>query len=191
MVPQMAAARLPRSSPLPDILYGNNQRSKPPAMTPADLHIRPALPSDEAFFLALYRSTRDDLLGLLADPRYIEGIIAMQQKMQVAGYRSSYPEAVYEVLELGGVPAGRLVTAHVPGAVRVVDIAVMPQARGQGVAGEALRRLQRQAAQEGRDVALAVRSDNPGARRLYAALDFAVETEEAVRLELRWRPKAG
>lgn len=158
------------------------------AMSLAALHIRPALPSDEAFFLALYRSTREDLLGLLADPRYVEGIIAMQQQMQVAGYRSSYPEAVYEVLELGGVPVGRLVTASVPGAVRVVDIAVMPQARGQGVAGEALRRLQRQAAQDGRDVALAVRTDNPGARRLYAALGFTVDREEAARLELRWRP---
>jgi ribosomal protein S18 acetylase RimI-like enzyme len=69
----------------------------------------------------------------------------------------------------------------------VVDIAVMPQARGRGVAGEALRRLQRQAAQDGRDVALAVRTDNPGARRLYAALGFTVDREEAARLELRWR----
>ncbi len=159
-----------------------------PAMSLAALHIRPALPSDEDFFLALYRSTRDDLLGLLADPRYIDGIVAMQRQMQVAGYRSSYPEAVYEVLELDGVPVGRLVTASVPGAVRVVDIAVMPDARGRGVAGEALRRLQRRAAQEGRDLMLAVRTDNLGARRLYAALGFTVETEEEVRLQLRWRP---
>lgn len=159
-----------------------------PAMSLPALHIRPALPSDEDFFLALYRSTRDDLLGLLADPRYIDGIVAMQQRMQVAGYRSSYPEAVYEVLELGGGPVGRLVTAGVPGAVRVVDIAVMPQARGRGVAGEALRRLQRQAAQDGHGLTLAVRTDNPGARRLYAALGFTVDAEESGRLQKRWQP---
>ncbi len=160
-----------------------------PAMSLAALHIRPALPSDEDFFLALYRSTRDDLLGLLADPRYIDGIVAMQRQMQVAGYRSSYPEALYEVLELDGVPVGRLVTASVPGATRVVDIAVMLDARGRGVAGEALRRLQRQAAQDGRDLTLAVLTDNHGARRLYAALGFTVETEEQVRLQMRWRPR--
>ena len=160
-------------------------------MSPADLHIRPAQPSDEAFFLALYRSTRDDLLGLLADPRYIDGIIAMQQQMQAAGYRSSYPDALYQVLELDGVPLGRLVTAAVPGAVRVVDIAVMPEARGRGVAGEALRRLQHQAAQDGQALTLAVRKDNAGARRLYAALGFAVAAEEEFRLELRWRPAPG
>lgn len=191
MVPQMAACRLSRSSPLPIYCQEMTTELSTAAMSLATLHIRPAQPSDEAFFLALYRSTRDDLLGLLADPRYVEGIIAMQQQMQVAGYRSSYPEAAYEVLELGGVPVGRLVTASVPGAVRVVDIAVMPQARGQGVAGEALRRLQRQAAPDGRDVTLAVRTDNPGARRLYAALGFTLETEDAVRLELRWRAGSG
>lgn len=159
-----------------------------PAMSLPALHLRPALPSDDDFFLALYRSTRDDLLGLLADPRYIDGIVAMQQRMQVAGYRSSYPDAVVEVLELDGVPVGRLVTAGVPGAVRVVDIAVMPQARGRGVAGEALRRLQRQAAQDGQALTLAVRTDNPGARRLYAALGFTVDAEESGRLQMRWRP---
>ncbi|QOY92474.1 GNAT family N-acetyltransferase [Massilia sp. UMI-21] len=156
------------------------------------LQLRPAEPADQAFFLALYRSTRDDLLGLVADPRYIDGLIAMQQQMQAAGYRNSYPEARYQVLALDGEPVGRLVTAAVAGALRVVDIAVLPPARGRGVAGEALRRLQRQAAQDGRDLTLAVRKDNAGARRLYAALGFGVDTEDAFSLQLRWRaPAAG
>lgn len=155
-------------------------------MTPISLYIRPAQPSDEAFFAELYRSTRDDLRTLLADPRYIEGLIAVQRDAQVAGYRARYPAAVYEVLELDGVAAGRLVTAAVDGALRVVDIAVMPRARGRGVAGEALRRVQRRAAREGRDVTLGVRMDNPGARRLYAALGFVSEDEEGASLQLRW-----
>lgn len=160
-------------------------------MPPAALQIRPAVPLDDAFFFELYRSTREDLLALLADPRYIDGLIAMQQQMQVAGYRSSYPEARYEVLELDGSPAGRLVTAAVAGALRVIDIAVIPPARGRGVAGEALRRLQRQAARDGCDLTLAVRTDNPGARRLYKALGFTVVAEEPARLEMRWRAAAG
>lgn len=157
----------------------------------ASLHIRPADAADQAFFAELYRSTRDDLLALVADPRYIDALVAMQQQMQVAGYRASYPDAAYQVLELDGVAAGRLVTAVLDDAVRVVDIAVIPQARGRGVAGEALRRLQRQAAREGRDVTLAVRKDNAGARRLYAALGFVPEGEDAFSLQLRWRAQAG
>jgi len=155
--------------------------------TPA-LHIRPAAAGDQAFFAELYRSTRDDLLALLADPRYIDALVAMQQQMQANDYRHRYPQARYQVLELDGVAAGRLVTAEVAGAVRVVDIAVIPWARGRGVAGEALRRLQEEAAREGRHLTLAVRTHNAGARRLYAALGFAVEEEDAASLQLRWRP---
>ena len=59
------------------------------------------------------------------------------------------------------------------------------------LAGEALRRLQRQAARAGRDLSLAVRAENAGARRLYAALGFAVEREDAAVLQLRWRSGPG
>lgn len=155
------------------------------------LTIRPAEPADEAFFAALYRVTRDDLLALPADPAMIDGLIAMQYRMQVAGYRHNYPEARYQVLERDGVALGRLVTALVDGAVRVVDIAVLPQARGQGVAGEALGRLQAQAAGRGCGVTLAVRKDNAGARRLYAALGFAVDGENEMDLALRWCAQPG
>lgn len=155
-------------------------------MPPISLHIRPADPSDEPFFAELYRSTRDDLRMLVADPRYIDGMIDMQRNAQVAGYRARYPEAAYEVLELDGVAAGRLVTAAVDGALRVVDIAVMPCARGRGVASETLRRVQHLAARAGRDVTLGVGMHNHGARRLYAALGFVPEGEEGVSLQLRW-----
>ena len=95
-------------------------------------------------------------------------------------------------MALDGTAVGRLVTALVGGALRVVDIAVLPPARGRGVAGETLRRLQAQAARDGRDLTLAVRRDNAGARRLYAALGFAVVEEDAFKLQLRWRcPAAG
>lgn len=159
-------------------------------MSSNTLTIRPAGPADEAFFVALYRSTRDDLLALPADPAMIDGLVAMQHRMQAAGYRHSYPQAEYQVLERGGVAVGRLVTALAGDVVRVIDIAVLPQARGQGVAGEALRRLQAQAAAEGRGAALAVRKDNAAARRLYAALGFAVAGDNEMDLELRWRAQS-
>lgn len=156
-------------------------------MSLTQFHIRPAKDADQPFFAELYRSTRPDLLALLADPRYIDALVLMQQQMQVAAYRNSYPDARYELMVLDDAPAGRLVTAPVGAALRVVDIAVIPWARGRGVAGEALRRVQRRAADDGRDVTLAVRKDNAGARRLYAALGFTVESEDAAGLQLRWR----
>ena len=155
------------------------------------LHIRDAGAADEAFFASLYRSTRDDLLALPADPSMIDGLIAMQHRLQVAGYRNSYPQAVYQVLERDGVAVGRLVTAAVDGAVRVVDIAVLPSARRTGVAGDALRRLQAQAEAAGHAITLSVRQDNVAARHLYEALGFAVDSEDTMRLELRWHAQTG
>lgn len=160
-------------------------------MTLPTLHIRDASAADEAFFASLYRSTRDDLLALPADPSVIDGLIAMQYRLQVAGYRNSYPQAVYQVLERDGVAVGCLVTAVVAGVIRVVDIAVLPSARRTGVAADALRRLQAQAAGAGYPVTLSVHQDNVAARHLYEALGFAVNNEDAMRLELRWHGQIG
>jgi ribosomal protein S18 acetylase RimI-like enzyme len=160
-------------------------------MTLSTLHIRDAGAADVAFFASLYRSTRDDLLALPVDPSLIDGLIAMQHRLQVAGYRNSYPQAVYQVLERDGVAVGRLVTAAVDGVIRVVDIAVLPSARRTGVAADALRRLQAQAAGAGHAVVLWVRQDNVAARHLYEALGFAVDSEDTMRLELRWHAQTG
>ena len=160
-------------------------------MTLSTLHIRDAGAADEAFFASLYRSTRDDLLALPVDPSVIDVLIAMQHRLQVAGYRNSYPQAVYQVLERDGVAVGRLVTAAVDGVIRVVDIAVLPSARRTGVAADALRRLQAQAAGAGHAVVLSVRQDNVAARHLYEALGFAVDSEDTMRLELRWHAQTG
>jgi ribosomal protein S18 acetylase RimI-like enzyme len=160
-------------------------------MTLSTLHIRDAGAADEAFFASLYRSTRDDLLALPADTSVIDGLIAMQHRLQVAGYRNSYPQAVYQVLERDGVAVGRLVTAAADGVIRVVDIAVLPSARRTGVAADVLRRLQAQAAGAGHAVALSVRQDNVAARHLYEALGFAVDSDDTMRLELHWRAQIG
>lgn len=72
-------------------------------MSLSTLHIRDTGRAGEAFFAALYRSTRDDLLALRVDPSMIGGLVAMQHRMQVAGYRNSYPDAHHRVLELDGV----------------------------------------------------------------------------------------
>jgi ribosomal protein S18 acetylase RimI-like enzyme len=114
-----------------------------------------------------------------------------QHRLQVAGYRDSYPQALYQVLERDGVAVGRLVTAAVDGTVRVVEIAVLPSARRTGVAADALRSLQAQAAGAGHVVALSVGQNNVAARRLYETLGFAVDSEDTMRLELRWHGQIG
>lgn len=48
------------------------------AMALNALIVRPAGPAAQIFLEALYRSTRDDLLALPADPALLDGLVAMQ-----------------------------------------------------------------------------------------------------------------
>jgi ribosomal protein S18 acetylase RimI-like enzyme len=146
---------------------------------------RPAAPGDAGFLASLFLSTRPELAML---PAGLAGSIAAdQQRLQEAGYRATWPELRFLVIERDGQPAGRLVLAEQAGELRVVDLAVAPALRAQGCASALLRNLQRQAAGSGRDVVLSVAHDNVDARRLYAALGFEEEARDEVRAALRWR----
>ena len=158
---------------------------------PAAVLLRSAASSDQAFLDALYLSTRDDLQALAGDPALrptIAALIAMQQQAQAAGYRAAYPDAEYLVIEYGGGAVGRVVVHTSDGSLRLVDISVLPQARGQGCATAVLRRLQQRAAGAAHAMHLTVRRDNAGARRLYQRLGFAIVAEDDLDLHLRWLP---
>lgn len=152
------------------------------------LTTRAALPADEAFLHRLYASTRDDLRLLVADdPAAVETLIAMQRQVQCAGYLATYPHAQYLVVELNGTPIGRMVIDEGPGTTRLVDIALLPEMRGQGLGTTLLRRLQAAATVRNVALTLSVARGNARARTLYLARGFAVQAQDAARTEMVWR----
>lgn len=153
--------------------------------------LRSAAPSDQEFLDALYLSTRDDLQALAADPALrpmIAPMIAMQQKAQALSYQASYPGAEYLVIEHAGAPVGRAVVHADADGLRLVDLSVLPQARGQGCASSTLAQLQQRAAEGGCELHLTVRLANTGARRLYERLGFDVLSDDGLDARMRWRP---
>lgn len=151
------------------------------------LRLRLATAADAPCVETLYASTRDDLRAVASDPAIIDLLISMQHRAQMAGYRSTYPDAEYLMIEWQGEAIGRVVIDSADATLRIVDISVLPAARRQGHASSVLRRLQERAAKAGQDLCLSVLHDNPGAWRLYLALGFAVEGQDDVRAQLRWR----
>lgn len=152
------------------------------------LTLRSVEAGDQAFLDKLYHSTRADLQQAGADPVLVASVIKMQQQIHEHGHRSAFPRARQALLELAGQPLGRVVIDADPQrGMRVVDIALLPQARNRGHGGAVLRALQRQAAGLGLPLRLCVARDNAGARRLYQGLGFALETAGAVHDELVWR----
>lgn len=153
---------------------------------PAPYQLRLQRDDDEAFAAALYSTTRDDLRQMPAAPAMIEQLIAMQRRMQSHGYRQAFPHAAYLVLQHGDTAIGRLVIERRGAQLRLVDIAIVPAARGQGAGGAVLRGLQALADAEQLQIHLGVNRNNPGARKLYLQLGFRVHAQDEVQEQLVW-----
>lgn len=157
------------------------------AALPAPYQLRLQHDGDDAFAAALYSATRDDLRQMQAEPALIEELIAMQRRMQSHGYRQHFPQAAYLVLLYGDIPIGRLVIEQREQALRVVDIAVLPEARGRGAGSAVLRCLQSLAEAQQLQIHLGVNRNNLAARKLYLRLGFQVQAEDQVQEQLVWR----
>jgi ribosomal protein S18 acetylase RimI-like enzyme len=151
------------------------------------LRLRPASVADAQCVETLYAATRTDLRTMVSDSTIIDLLISMQHQAQIVGYRTTYPDAEYLMIEWHEEAIGRVVINSVAASLRIVDISVLPAARRQGHASAVLRCLQERAAAAGQELCLSVHQDNPDARRLYLALGFAVEAQDAVCAQLRWR----
>jgi ribosomal protein S18 acetylase RimI-like enzyme len=152
------------------------------------LSARPATAGDAPFLAQLYASTRADLLHLPVPRDVIEAITRHQQQLQADGYAQAFPGAQYLVLEHLAAPIGRVVINVALGELRVVDMSIAPPARRRGHARAVLRALQQRAIDDGSTVALRVRKDNPGARKLYASLGFEVVSADESAEQMRWTP---
>lgn len=154
----------------------------------ADLTLRDALPSDRAFLLALYASTRAEEFAHLGWPVEMErSFMKMQFDAQRGDYGRRHPGALCEIVELRGCPVGRLWVAQDARSLTVLDISLVAELRAQGIGTECLRRLLRRAAAAGLDVELQVVHGNP-AQRLYERLGFRNIGAGAVRQAMVWKP---
>jgi len=153
------------------------------------LRLRPATAHDDGFLKTLFLSTREDLARLAADPKLFATLVEMQWRARQAAYRAAFPGAQDMVVEDGEGPAGRLLLDTERAPWRVVDLALLPRARGRGHGRAVLLALQEAATMAGAAVELTVRRDNVAARGLYASLGFAAIGGDAVAEAMRWTPQ--
>lgn len=146
---------------------------------------RPVLPTDDNFIYEVYASTRaDELAGIPWTVPQKDAFVRMQLELRERQYRAEYPAAITEVILRGGIPAGTMITLKTADAMRLMDIAILPQFRGAGIGTTILRRLQK----EGKKVSLHVLKQNP-AVHLYAKLGFVSVAEDSMYLQMAWSPQ--
>jgi RimJ/RimL family protein N-acetyltransferase len=144
-----------------------------------DVRLRPEQDSDLPFLLELYRSTREQEL-LLVDwtEDQKRAFVAMQFAAQRQHYRREYPGARFDIVERDAEPVGRLYVHERPDEIRVMDLALAPNARNQGIGAALLRELLDEGGRSQRPVTIHVERFNP-ARRLYDRLGFTATGRES------------
>jgi ribosomal protein S18 acetylase RimI-like enzyme len=118
-----------------------------------------------------------------------EAFLHQQFEAQDAWWRENYAGASFEVILVEGESAGRLYVHRGPSEIRIVDIALLPEHRGNGIGTRLLEELLAEGDADGKSVTIHVERMNP-ALRLYERLGFSVVEDKGVYLFLERPPRA-
>jgi len=151
---------------------------------------RPENDADTDFLMRLFASTREDELAPVPwTAEQKAAFLAQQFQAQRRHYRTQLDNCAFDVIEHRGEPVGRLYLQTGESCLHLVDIALVPDMRGQGVGAAILEAVQVAASARGKGVSAFVEQANP-ARRLYRRLGFAEIADHGIHLEIVWSAPA-
>jgi ribosomal protein S18 acetylase RimI-like enzyme len=150
--------------------------------------LRPATDADRDFLFDVYASTRtEELAPVPWSDDEKDAFLRQQAEAQDAHYRGTYTDTTYSVILTGGEPAGRLYVARWEDEIRIVDIALLPEHRGNGLGTALLQELIEESEAAGKPLSIHVEQNNP-ARPLYDRLGFEEAGEFGVYVLMRRAP---
>jgi ribosomal protein S18 acetylase RimI-like enzyme len=147
---------------------------------PPPLRWREAKEADEPVLEMLFAASREEL-------QHVPQLMRMQRRAHEAGLRQNFPHALRLVIESEGGPVGQAVIDIGAHELRLLDIAVAPEARRCGIARAAISSLQREAASRSLPMGLMVSSVNAAALTLYSQCGFVPSAQDAMIVHMRWR----
>ena len=137
--------------------------------------LRLATADDVPFIRSLFHASRADVFLAAGLPQATLDLLLEQQfQAQARGYAAQFPDAISLIVLDRDEPVGKLILLTGDRCWRVIDIVLLPAARGRGIGTGVIEAVLRAATAEGAlEVALSVLFDNTGARRLYGRLGFS------------------
>lgn len=159
------------------------------AALPSGWSLRERVEADGPFLCQLYASTRwEELTPVPWPEEHKLAFLADQFAKQHTHYLQHYPGAYWLVIEVDGVSVGRVYLYPTEKEIRLMDIALVPERRDQGVGTALLQALAAQADAGGRIVSLHVEPNNR-ALGLYRRLGYAEIEARGYYLYLERRPR--
>ena len=160
----------------------------PAALVSQGFALRPETDDDIAFLTALFASTREEELALVPwSAEQKQAFLSGQFKAQRHHYRTYNTDCAFSLVTHRGQPIGRLYLECGRRRIHVVDIALMPSWRAQGIGTAILSALQDLGRTSHRPVGIMVEKFNP-AMRLYRRLGFTDIADHGVYQEMEWLP---
>ncbi|HEX8401117.1 MAG TPA: GNAT family N-acetyltransferase [Allosphingosinicella sp.] len=162
----------------------------PRAAAPLGISYRPADDADLPFLSQVYASTRVEELAPTGWPDGVkQQFLEHQFGAQHRHYRQQYPAAEWLIILWSGEAIGRFYLEEWPDQFRIIDIALLPHARGQGVGTAILADMVAAARKAGKSVSIHVEKNNP-AMRLYQRLGFVQTDEHGIYDLMVWNGRA-
>jgi ribosomal protein S18 acetylase RimI-like enzyme len=129
--------------------------------------------ADEPFLHRLLLERTAQKLGLDHLPAPMrEQILTMQVRLRLGSVRANYSDGSSEIILLNGQPVGWVFICETRGELRLVEIVVLSECRGQGIGAATIGEIIARAERASKPVRLRVDAMNTSAFRLYERLGF-------------------
>ncbi|WP_005035781.1 GNAT family N-acetyltransferase [Holophaga foetida] len=152
------------------------------------LGFRPIQDDDLPFLAELYASARADEMSQVSwSPETVRAFLLDQFRLQHHHYQTHYPGAAFELALVDGIPAGRRYVARWPKEIRLMDLALLPSFRGQGLGRQMLVELLKESDRTGLPLSLHVELNNP-VLAWYQRLGFEAVGTHGINLRMERQP---
>lgn len=152
--------------------------------------LRPVTDDDQEFLLRLYASTRADEMAMVPwSDEEKDAFVRFQFDAQSKYYQEQFPDAAFDVVEVEGEAVGRLYVDRRDDEIRLIDIAFLPERRGQRLGSELMAEILAEGEARELRVRIHVEHNNP-AMRLYKRLGFEKIEEQGVYWLMEWTPRS-
>ncbi len=156
------------------------------------INLRAIYQEDLPRLLEIYASTRAEELAMVPDWSDADKTVFVNQQFfaQHQYYSEHYQGAELQMIELNGEAIGRLYVHwhYSTEEVRIMDIAILPIFRSQGIGSQLIQQVMKKGADLGKSVSIHVEYNNP-AMKLYERLGFHKVGEfNSVYYLLKWTP---
>ena len=146
------------------------------------LRLRPVCEDDQTFLFELYCSVRaDEGVHWAVDNAQLSALLKLQFDARERAYNFRYPNANHQIILFDEKPIGRIFVHRGEQEIRLTDIALLADYRGQGIGTQLINQLFDEADQLHKPVTLHVEMNNP-AVHLYSRLGFVKKSDDGTYL---------